>query len=65
MMSDSDQTAAVRRLRDLGFDKLADKHAEEAARAYAAARGLVARRPVIADAAVEPVHVFRPGEGKP
>lgn len=62
-MSDSDVTEAARqRLRELGFDKLAANHADAAGRALTAARGLVARRPLIADAAQEPVHVFRPGE---
>jgi len=64
-MSDADVAVAVQRLRELGFDKLAADHADAAGRSLTAARAMVGRRPAIADAAVEPVHIYRPAEPKP
>jgi len=57
--------AARQRLRRAGFRRLAEDFGDAAAAAEAAAARASAARPIEHDAAVEPVHVFRPSAPVP
>lgn len=50
----------ARRLGELGFDKLAENYADEAARALAAAKSIIERLPEAQDPALEPATIYVP-----